>query len=179
MAVKSLKPNILKNIFIAFYISVWVCEFIIYQHVYHYHYPWYSERSFSYGYKEVINYLKTVENSYEQIVFTNAAEDPKIFIAAYYPIDPIYWQKGLKKADIEGFGVLNGIDKYYFGQPQIPIQNAEFESTISSKLLYIASERELKSNLLTKPADIPQGLKLVKTFIYPSGEPVFYAFEKI
>ena len=149
----------------------------LYMHNYWTHNPWYSQRSWHAGYKELVNEAKRLEGSYEKIVITNAVEAPEIFFASYYPYPPSLWQQGFKEEYVDGFGKLKGIGKYYFGQ--VNVEGFEvLPEVMGDSILYISAQREIGKNLIMDPQYIPSGLRLVYTVTYPSGEPAFYFFEK-
>ena len=150
--------------------------FGLYQHSYWVHNPWHSERWWHAGYKEVVNVIKQNENNYEKIVITNANDKPQIFFAAYFQYDPELWQQGTKIRFVNGFGELENIDKYYFGQVSGGIDG--LADNMQEDVLYIASAREVVDNLAKEPQKTPQGLKLIEIITYPSGEPAFYFLER-
>ncbi len=150
--------------------------FGLYQHSYWVHNPWHSERWWHAGYKEVVNVIKQNENNYEKIVITNANDKPQIFFAAYSQYDPELWQQGTKIRFVNGFGELENIDKYYFGQVSGGIDG--LADNMQEDVLYIASAREVVDNLAKEPQKTPQGLKLIEIITYPSGEPAFYFLER-
>lgn len=168
-----------KYVFFISYLLLLIVSFIFYQHTFWFHYPWYSERSWSYGYKEVVEIAKEYQGKFKKIIITNADDRPEIFLAAYYPYNPSVWQKGFRQMYVDGFGNLNYIDKFYFGQAlggADEIKN--LYKVMDKETLYIASQREVKGNLLMEPNKVPGGLVLLKTVTYPSGEPAFYAFAR-
>jgi hypothetical protein len=159
------------------FIGLWVINFGFYMHTYWIHNPWYSERSWHAGYKQIIEKAKDLEGGYGKIVISNAKEAPEIFLASYYPISPRVWQKGFETRYLSGFGELRGIEKYHFGQVNVEGIEA-LPEVMDNDLLYIAAQRELGKNLVIDPQYIPEGLRLIHTVKYPSGEPAFYFFEK-
>jgi 4-amino-4-deoxy-L-arabinose transferase-like glycosyltransferase len=167
-----------RGIFAVSYLAIWILSFGFYQHLYWVHNPWYSERSWNAGYKEVIEAVKNYESKYKKIIITNTNDDPRIFLASYYPINPVDWQKGLEKEIVPGFGEIQHFDKYYFGQVDGTIGVYKLSDYLDSHTLYIASAREVKDNLIMDPQKTPEGLKIIKAIPYPSGEPAFYFFEK-
>ena len=105
-------------------------------------------------------------------------DQPYIFLASYYPYPPKEWQKGFDEEYVEGFGKLKHIDKFYFGQ--IGEEGIKtLPGVLEEKALYIAAQRELAKNLIMEPTKTPEGLRLIKTIPYPSGEPAFYFFAKM
>jgi 4-amino-4-deoxy-L-arabinose transferase-like glycosyltransferase len=162
----------------ALYFGTWFLSFGFYQHLYWIHNPWYSERSWQAGYKEAVDASKIYENQYEKIIFTNANDDPRIFLASYYPIDPKDWQKGFSEESVGGFGNILHFGKYYFGQVDGKVGLYNLANYLDYKTLYIAAARETKDNLIMEPQKVPEGLNLIKAIAYPSGEPAFYFLEK-
>jgi len=168
----------LKYIFLSTYFLLLTTNFLFYLHTYYVHNPWYSERDWHAGYKEVIQSIKEIEGDYDKIIITNALDQPYIFLASYYPYPPKEWQKGFDEEYVEGFGKLKHIDKFYFGQ--IGEEGIKtLPGVLEEKALYIAAQRELAKNLVMEPSEIPEGLRLIKTIPYPSGEPAFYFFAKM
>lgn len=166
------------NLLLTFgYLGVLVVYFSIYQHNYWYHNPWHSERSWHAGYKELVEEVKEVEGNYEKIIITNAVEPPWIYFVSYYPYPPKLHPRIIDKENIYGFGGLERLDKYYFGQiGKIGVKN--LARVLDNNTLYVAAEREVGENLIMNPDRVYNGLTLVKTITYPSGEPAFYFFEK-
>ncbi len=150
--------------------------FGLYQHSYWVHNPWHSERWWHAGYKEVVEVIKQSESNYEKIVISNAKDKPQIFFAAYSQFDPKLWQRGMEVKTVNGFGELENIDKYYFGQVSGGIDG--LSENMDDDVLYIAAAREVVDNLAKEPQKTPQGLKLIEIITYPSGEPAFYFLER-
>ena len=73
---------------------------------------------------------------------------------------------------------MDNIGKYYFGQVDGNIGIDLIYKYMGNRMLYIASQREVKGNLISDSSKIPEGLSLVKSIAYPSGEPAFYLFER-
>jgi len=173
----SLFSNHWKKYLALIYFGFWILSFGFYLHTYYIHNPWYSERDWHAGYKEVIQSIKEMEGSYDKIIITNALDQPYIFFASYYPYPPKEWQKGFEEEYVEGFGKLKHINKFYFGQ--VGEEGIEsLQAVLEEKTLYIAAQRELGENLIMEPTKTPEGLDLVKAISYPSGEPAFYLFER-
>lgn len=157
---------------------LYLVSFVFYEHNYWMHNPWYSERSWQAGYREVIETMREKQKEYKKIVITNANDDPRIFFASYYPANPRDWQKGLSKETVVGFGELQHFGEFYFGQVDGQVGIAGLADYLDDDTLYIASSREVNGNLAMEPQKIPKGLRLIKPIFYPSGEPAFYAFAK-
>ncbi|OGM75724.1 hypothetical protein A2382_00535 [Candidatus Woesebacteria bacterium RIFOXYB1_FULL_38_16] len=159
------------------YLGLLLINFIIYSHGFWIHNPWNSERWWHSGFGEAINEIKKVEGQYERVVISTASEPPWIFFAGWYEYDPGKWQREFpigRDVDLPGFGRVSHIDKFYFGSPGVGLY--EMGGRIDSKTLYLASEKEVNVNLIAEPERLPNDLVLIKSFAYPSGEPVLYLF---
>lgn len=160
------------------YVLLFFMEFVFYQHYYWIHNPWYSERWWHAGFKESIRSIKEIENGYDRIVITTASEPPWIFFAGWYEYPPDQWHAEFpigNDVDLEGFGRVSHIDKFYFGTPDAEGLYS-WGQVIDEKTLYLASEKEVAINLIMEPERTPGDLKLIKAIPYPSGEPAFYLF---
>ena len=181
-----LKGNI-KKIFLVAYFGIWFLEIGNYLHTYYVHYPWDSERWWHAGYKESIQTIKTIDIDYDKIIISMAGEPAWIFFAGFYEYPPDKWHYWydlkrpdgpLKKINIEGFGDISYLDKFYFGSPNLKAGLYDLGKVIDNKTLYLAVAKEIGANLIMEPARTPPDLKLLKTVAYPSGEPAFYIFTK-
>lgn len=161
----------------AIYLAVFAICFGFYIHNYWVHNPTYSERWWHAGYKESFDYIKENQNKYDRVVITTAAEPPWVFFAGLYGYDPASWQKNFPIGNdvvVAGLGKVSHIDKFYFGSYSGGLY--DWGKVIDRKTLYMASEKEVKVNLVMEPDRTPGDLKLLKSITYPSGEPAFYIF---
>lgn len=159
--------------------SLYIVSFARYQHEYWVHYPWYSERWWHAGFEESIKSIKAVAPYYDKVVITTANEPPWVFFAAWYEYSPDEWQKNFPtehKKNLPGFGDVSYIDKFYFGSPEGNRGLYDWGKVLDEKTLYLASEKEVRVNLIMEPERTPGDLKLIKSIAYPSGEPAYYLF---
>jgi len=108
-----------------------------------------------------------------------SGEPAWIFFAGWYQYPPALWQKEFsptKTTNLPGFGDVSYVGKFYFGSPSSNIQIYGLSRYIDSKTLYLANATEVGANLVKEPWNAPAGLKLIKAFAFPSGEPAFYLF---
>lgn len=169
----------LPGFLIPFYVLLFALNFFFYQHNYWVHNPTYSERWWHAGYKEAIGYVKQNQSKYDKVLITTAAEPPWIFFAGYYEYPPDAWQKNFpigNDVTVAGLGKVSHIDKFYFGSFEGGLY--DWGRTLDSKTLYLASEKEVRVNLILEPDRTPGNLTLLKAITYPSGEPAFYLFAK-
>lgn len=168
----------INKLFFSFgYLILFLICFLFYQHEFWVHYPWTSERWWHTGYEESIKEIKKIDKEYDKVIISTANEPPWIFFAGWYEYPPDRWQKEYpieNKTYLEGLGEVSFIDKFYFGSPSSGLY--EWGQIIDGKTLYLASEKEVKVNLILEPDRTPGDLKLLKAIKYPSGEPAFYLF---
>jgi 4-amino-4-deoxy-L-arabinose transferase-like glycosyltransferase len=166
-------------LFTVFYTSLFLLEFVFYQHYFWVHNPMYSERWWHAGWEEATRSIKEVEANYEQIVISTANEPPWVFFAAWYQYPPAKWHEEFpigNDINLAGFGRVSHIDKYYFGTPQTDESFYSWDQILDDKTLYLADTKEVNVNLIREPERTPPGLRLVKAIPFPSGEPAFYLF---
>lgn len=167
-----------KRLFIVYSVLLLI-NFVFYMHGYWMHNPWYAERWWHSGFEEAIQKVKEIDGRYERIVITTASEPPWVFFAAWYQYPPDEWQREFpigNNVDLDGFGRVSHIGKFYFGSPEVEGFYA-WNQVIDKRTLYLASEKEVKVNLISEPKRTPPGLHLIKAISYPSGEPAFYLFD--
>jgi hypothetical protein len=168
------------RILLAAYNLILLVLFINYQHLYWTHNPTYSERWWHYGWKQAVESIKPMEQEYDKVVITTADEPPWVFFAGAYEYPPDRWQAEFpveRKVNLEGFGEVSHIDKFYFGSPS-GLGLYDWGKVLDSKTLYLASIKEVGVNLIREPERTPGDLILLKSIAFPSGEPAFYLFTK-
>ncbi|MBP9759589.1 hypothetical protein KBD45_07900, partial [Candidatus Dojkabacteria bacterium] len=161
------------------YLVILAISLGLYLHSYYVHYPYASERWWHYGWSDAVSEIKKIDKDYEKVIITMKDEPAWVFFAGAYEYDPNKWQREYpigNDTELNGFGKVSHTDKFYFGSPLGGIY--ELEKVIDTKTLYLASSKEVSWNLIMEPTKVPNGLKLIKSFAYPSGEPVFYLFTK-
>ncbi|MDO8515042.1 MAG: hypothetical protein Q7S14_00950, partial [bacterium] len=83
------------------------------------YYTKYSERSknsWQYGYKQIVEEVKKVENQYPCVSITEDAGRPYIYFLLYNKYPPQkYWSNRVAERDWFGFWTVHSFDKYYFG----------------------------------------------------------------
>lgn len=79
------------------------------------HYPFEFSGEWQYGYKQSIEYVKSVQDNYNQIKITTTMGRPYIYYAFYTKIDPkIFRESVVVKKDPFGFVNVLSFSKYYF-----------------------------------------------------------------
>ncbi|MCX6724631.1 MAG: hypothetical protein NTV20_00820, partial [Candidatus Shapirobacteria bacterium] len=125
------------------------------------HAPIKLAKGLNYGYKETINYLKTVEGNYDKIVITKRFSEPQAFVAFYKKYDPREYQ--LASPDFlryEKDGLTLGV--YHLGK-------YEFRG------LNWGADKNLKKTLIVGGLEDFTIEKIVpiKTIYYPDGGEAF------
>lgn len=136
-----------------------IANVIYFLHGYWRHYPYEYSGEWQYGYQEAVQYIKEVENQYDQIWFTSALGRPYIYFLFYLQEDP---QKFRQTAEVErevfGFVKVKSFNKYHFSEKHDLKQNG--------KVLYVDT-----------PANILPEAKIIQTFNLLNGKEVLKAFQ--
>lgn len=167
------------NKLLGLYFVVLLAMFIFYQHRLWVHYPWDSERWWHYGWGPAVTEIKKIDKNYDKVILSTSDEPPWVFFAAWYEYPPAKWQAEFpigNDVELSGFGKVSHIDKFYFGSPGEGRGLYDWGQVLTSKMLYLASAKEVKVNLIAEPDRTPKDLTLIKAIAYPSGEPAFYLF---
>ncbi|HEX7042787.1 MAG TPA: glycosyltransferase family 39 protein [Patescibacteria group bacterium] len=110
-----------------------------------------------YGYKDSLTYLKSVENNYSRIYFTDELGRPYIYYLFYNKISPSEFRKNSDiNRDVFGFVHVNSVGKYYFAK-DLP-------------------NKEGKSLYVNIPSMVPSNAHIQKKFYLPNGSEVLIAY---
>ncbi|RJQ25348.1 phospholipid carrier-dependent glycosyltransferase [Candidatus Parcubacteria bacterium] len=127
-----------------------------FMHNYFVHYPREFSGEWQYGYREAINYAKSVEDQYSNIYLTDSLGRPYIYTLFYTQYDP---NKFLQEAKIErevfGFVKVKNFGKYTFEKTQEPSVNTLF---------------------IDRPGNVPGGANILKEFYLLNGEKILTAY---
>lgn len=173
-------PKVLKNPYIFGLSFIILLTFILYSHDYLVTYPWYSERWWHVGYKEIVRAAVSEGKNYNKVIISDADEPSLIYFLGWSEYPPEEFQKSLPlpKVDIPGFGNSSKLGKYYF-TPQGNQQDLyEMGQLLPKDAIYLATAKEIGPNLIDHPEKMPSDLKLLKAVGLPSGHPAFYLFSK-
>lgn len=161
-----------KVLFIILVSMSFLLSLIFYQHDYWAHYPWESERWWHAGYEDAIkSTVKTSEN-YERVIISSADEPSLKFFLAWSMYPPSSFQKEYNTNSTLRLG------KYEFPPVGQGLSLYEMGSKLPDKTLYLATAKEVNLNLTKEPWRMPADLVLIKSILYPSGEPAFYLFTR-
>ncbi|MEK7160102.1 MAG: glycosyltransferase family 39 protein [Patescibacteria group bacterium] len=135
-------------------------NFVYFYHNYFSHYSHQYSGEWQYGYKESIDYVKSVENNFDYIQVTNALGRPYIYYLFYTKTNPDEFRK---TADIQrdafGFVTVKSFGKYIFPT------DYNYSLSKTKKVLYINT-----------PYKLPENIKIQKTFYLLNGQAVLVAY---
>ena len=135
-------------------------NFVYFYHNYFYHYPYEYSGEWQYGYKQSLDYVKSVENNYDYIQVTNALGRPYIYYLFYTKTNPNFFREtAVAHRDAFGFVNVESFGKFVFPN--------DYNYTLSKhkKVLYINT-----------PYNLPSNIKIQKTFYLLGGQPVLVAY---
>lgn len=106
-------------------------NFFYYLHHYWIHYPsiWYGE--WQYGYKQMVEKVRNLENQYDRIIITESLGRPYIYFLLYNQVNPLEYMKIRRvERDWFGFWSVYGFGKYdfkgnnnFFGQKVLRVKS--------------------------------------------------------
>ena len=135
-------------------------NFVYFYHNYFYHYPLEFSGEWQYGYKQSIDYVKSVKNNYDYIQVANALGRPYIYYLFYTKTDPELFRQTINvQRDAFGFVTVCGFGKYLFPK------DYNYSLSKNKKILYINT-----------PYNLPKNIKILKTFYLLNGQPALVAY---
>lgn len=139
--------------------TVVVWHFVRYQRLYWIHMPRQYPYSSQYGVKELVEYIKTVENKYQKVIVTDRYDQPYILFLFYLQYPPEKFQNNheLSPKDKFGFSTVKEFDKYLFDQ----INYDEIRPKYPNSLIIGTDE------------EIPDEANIIKKIYFPNGDVAF------
>ena len=133
-------------------------NFLYFTHSLFTHYPKEFSGEWQYGYKNSIEYVKSVKDNYDRINITNQLGRPYIYYLFYTKENPEVFRRGAQiKRDPFGFVTVEGYKKFRFvNDPNV-----------------VKAGKALNINL---PDKIPSGAKKLKTFYLLNGKEALVAY---
>ena len=142
------------------YILFLLFNFLYYLHGYYAHYPREFSGEWQYGYKESIEYVKRVQNQYEEVHVTTKLGRPYIYYAFYMQVDPEIFRDTISvRRDPFGFLTVDKFYKYRFSD------NLGNIKTKAKRILYIDA-----------PNRVPSKAQVIETFSLLNGETDLVAY---
>ncbi len=128
---------------------------MFYLHDYYFVYPVTASAGWQYGYKQMVDYVSSVEKNYSCVNVTETYGRPYIYFLLYNHYPPQkYWQTRNVSRDWYGFWYIYGFDKYTFGSANKP-----------------------GCLLVRAPSETPKNARVLKTIFDPAGHTVFDIYE--
>lgn len=149
-----------KRIVIACIVLFFAVNFSFYLSNYYSHYAKEYSGEWQYGYREAINFIQPIKDQYSSIVMTDSIGRPYMYVLFYEHTDPAqYWKTVNASFDAAGFYNVYGFNTYHFVRGAI--------GDPKSKTLYILD-----------PANVPAGVRILKTINLLNGNPILVIFDK-
>lgn len=129
------------------------------------HAPVKLAKGLSYGYRETINYLKSIEDDYDKIVMTKRFSEPQVFVAFYKKYNPALYQKETQdflRYEKDGLTFLDQLGVYRLGK-------YEFRD------INWGADKNLKKTLIVGGLEdfTIEKVNPIKTVYYPNGKEAF------
>lgn len=158
--IKKFKQKLLRNTIIVIVSILLFLNFSYFLHNYFNHYPFEYSGEWQYGYKESIEYVKSVEENYDYVQITNEMGRPYVYYLFYTKKDPKEFRKTLKvQRDPFGFVKILGFGKYLFPE------DYNYSLSKENKVLYINT-----------PYKLPENINILKTFYRLDGKEALVAY---
>lgn len=126
------------------------------------HYPYEFSGEWQYGYKDSIEYVKSVEKNFDNIYVTSAMGRPYIYYLFYTKTDPRIFRKDSEiRRDAFGFVAVDKFGEYNFLNEVTKINNKK-----NSKNLFIQT-----------PGNVPSKVNILKKFYLLNGNISLVAYE--
>ncbi|MCL4418701.1 glycosyltransferase family 39 protein [Patescibacteria group bacterium] len=135
-------------------------NFLYFYHDYNAHYAREFSGEWQYGYKQSIDYVKSVESNYDYIQITNALGRPYIYYLFYTKTNPDYFRRTARvQRDAFGFVTVRGFGKYIFPE------DYNYSLSKSKKILYVNT-----------PFSLPKNIKILKTINLLNEQPALVVY---
>lgn len=140
-------------------VVLYVFSLTYYLHNYYRHYPKAYSHEWQYGYREAIEFAKTVEQMYNNVYVSDAIGRPYMYVLFYKRYDPNkYLNTKQSYFDASGFYHVDAFDKYVFV--------SKMKEDFRKRVLYILP-----------PYEVPFGAHILKTINRLDGIPALTIFE--
>jgi len=142
--------------------SMLILNIIYYLHGYYLHYATEFSGEWQYGYKDSIEYVKSVEENFNRVYVTSDMGRPYIYYLFYTKTDPrIFREDSQVRRDAFGFVTVDRFGKYNFLNERIKVN-----SGLNSKNLFVKTS-----------GNVPPKVNILKTFYLLNGSIALVAYE--
>lgn len=140
-------------------LALFVGNFVYFWHNYAVHYPTEYSGEWQYGYKQAIQYVDSVKETYDTVVLTESIGRPYIYVLFYDRISPReFWKTKDASFDEAGFYNVYGLGAYRFVR--------EGRKEYAGRTLYVLP-----------PKDVPEDAHILRTISVLNGTPVLVIFD--
>ena len=141
-------------------------EVVFFTSLYFLWYPRAHARDWQYGHKEAIDYVESVKDQYDHVVFTKWYGEPQLFIAFYSHMDPKEFMEENKKLLV----YEDSPDKLWVDQ----LEEYSIGKYTFKYIDWVNEKKDGKTLFVGKPDDFWPDSNVVKKINYPDGTPAFY-----
>jgi len=169
-----------KKVLIVLIALSYLASFVSYQHFYWIHFPLATEKSWQYGWQQVVNEAMKYSGQYQRVIISSHSSPAYLYFLAWSQYSPVLYQrqKDFNTVDVVGFGKARQIGNVYFPLEDQGYNLYNVSSVLDKDTLYVVPFDEFKLDLIKEPMRLPLDLSLVQTVKYLSGEPAFYFITK-
>lgn len=144
------------------YIIILLVSLVFFLESYFFHAPAQNSRYMSYGWRDAIEYIGTVEGDYSQIYVSKRFSEPQIFVAFFKQMDTGLVQTESQdwlRYEKEGKLFVDQLGEYKLGKYIFKTFDYKLESDLGSTLF------------IGQPQDFPENLIAQKIIYFPGGKP--------
>lgn len=153
------KAKVISAFILVLLFAMYSFQLARYLHQYYVHYPQTYPAAWEYGFKELVPFVESVKDHYDQILITDKYDQPYILYLFYthYPPSEFQFHHQLTLRDKFNFSTVRDFGKFHF-------TSTAWETV-----------RDTHSALIVAaPEDLPDaGVNVVKTIYFPNGQPAF------
>jgi len=162
---KKLSVKVKKTIFTLTLFFIFL-SLIFFLEEYFSHAPAKLAKGLSYGYKQTVDYLGTIEGDYDKIVITKRFSEPQVFVAFYKKYNPYQYQKEAQDFllyEKQGFVFQDQLGVYHLGKYEFRDINWNADKQLV-KTLVVGGQQDFALDLNLRPQ---------KVIYYPDGKEAF------
>jgi 4-amino-4-deoxy-L-arabinose transferase-like glycosyltransferase len=144
--------------------SAWFLEDYIF------HAPISGARSMHYGMREVVEYIDSIESSYQEVLFSRSLSVPQIWVGFYKKLSPLDYQKASKdwlRYEEEGHLFVDQLGEYKLGK--YTFTNIDINSLKKKKGIL----------LFGYPEEFPEDTQVLATIYYSNNKPALLVVDSI
>lgn len=149
-----------KRFFVAAFAGLYCISVGYYLHNYYVHYPRLYSGEWQYGYKQALEYMKRIENKYQNVYISEIIGRAYMYTLFYTKYDPATFEAEKKSYfDSAGFYHVDSFGKFHIETTQ--------PTKLAANTLYIFP-----------PSQAPKGARMLDTINLLNGDPVLSVFDK-